>query len=188
MPESGRAGLGLWVHHFGLLFATRTKMDRFFDKKPKKSFRPSQRPISLAGIPTGVALGPVGFLAELDPNPRGEHACSRRDLEAYRSDSTMTIDENDTGGSRIVYNDTGGRSEGLLAPGTSTAGTVVGHDKHGDRPIGERLRPPVVVTDAHGDPVMFSHRKRVLAALKSEGSQQRRRGVCVGTSAAIAFF
>ena len=179
--------MGLWVHHFGLPPATRTMMDRFFNRKPKESFRPSRRPTSLR-IPTNVALGPLGFQAELGTGPRGKQRRSRRGSEVDRPDSTVMLDENGTGASRVVFRDTGGRSEALPAPGSSTVGTMVGDDKHEDRPIGERLQPLPVVTDAHGGHVVFSHRKRALATLEREGSQQRHRRVRVGTSAATAFF
>jgi len=46
-------------------------MNHKFDKKSKKSFKSSQRHISL-GIPTNIAAGPLGFRAELDIGPKGE--------------------------------------------------------------------------------------------------------------------
>jgi len=49
----------------------RTRMNHKFDKKSKKSFKSSQRHISL-GIPTNIAAGPLGFRAELDIGPKGE--------------------------------------------------------------------------------------------------------------------
>ena len=41
------------------------------NKKSKKSLKPFQNHL-LLGVPTGIAAGPLGFLAELDPNPNGE--------------------------------------------------------------------------------------------------------------------
>jgi hypothetical protein len=46
-------------------------MDRLFDKKIKKLSKPSQRHIAL-GIPTNIAVGPLGFRAELDIGPQGK--------------------------------------------------------------------------------------------------------------------
>jgi len=116
-------------------------MDRLLKNlKTKESAKLPRQHISL-GIPTNVAVGPVGFRAELDVGPKGEQRHSRRGLEVDRPDSTMMLDVKDTRAPRIVFIDRGGRSEGLPAPGTSTVGTMVGDDQHGDRPIGEHLRP-----------------------------------------------
>lgn len=112
-------------------------MDRFFDKKHKKSSIPSQRHTSI-GIATNVAVGPLGFRAELDISPKGERHCSHRDLEADRPDLTGTLDWHGARASRIVSLNAGGEDEGYPEPRTSTAGTIVGDDKHGDTPIGER--------------------------------------------------
>ena len=65
-------------------------MNHLFDKKSKKSLKSSQRHISL-GIPTNVAVGPLGFRAELDVGPKGEQRHSRyQDLEVARPDLTRT--------------------------------------------------------------------------------------------------
>lgn len=55
-------------------------MSNTLDKKPKKSLKPSQRHISL-GIPTNIAVGPLGFQAELDIGPEGEQSHSHDDPE-----------------------------------------------------------------------------------------------------------
>ena len=39
-------------------------------KKSKKSFTPSQKHL-LLGIPSNIAVGPLGFRAELDIDPEG---------------------------------------------------------------------------------------------------------------------
>jgi len=46
-------------------------MNSTFEKKDKKPTKSSQRHISL-GIPTNIAVGPLGFRAELDIGPKGE--------------------------------------------------------------------------------------------------------------------
>jgi len=46
-------------------------MSHPFNKKPKKSPIPPQQHIAL-GIPTGIALGPLGFRAELNVDPKGD--------------------------------------------------------------------------------------------------------------------
>ena len=56
-------------------------MNRLFDKKSKKSLKSSQRHVSL-GILTNIAVGPLGFQAELDIDPKGEQNHSYHDLEA----------------------------------------------------------------------------------------------------------
>ena len=75
MRNGSRAAKGwclvLWVHHFGFLFAPRTRMDRLLNKKSKKSLKSSRGHIAL-GIPTNVATGPLGFRADLDIGPKGE--------------------------------------------------------------------------------------------------------------------
>jgi len=54
-------------------------MDCRFGKKSKKSLEPSQRHISL-GIPTNIAIGPLGFRAELDVDPKSEQGRPYYDL------------------------------------------------------------------------------------------------------------
>ena len=56
-------------------------MNRLFDRRPKKSLKSSQRHVSL-GIPTNIAVGPLGFQAELGIDPKGEQNHSYHDLEA----------------------------------------------------------------------------------------------------------
>jgi len=56
--------LVLWIRHCGFPTYLHTPMDRLLNKKSKKSLDPSQRYVSL-GIPTNIAVGPLGFQAEL---------------------------------------------------------------------------------------------------------------------------
>jgi len=116
-------------------------MDRLFDKKSKKSLKSSRRHISL-GIPVNTAVGPLGFQAELDIDPKGEQGFSYRDLDADRSDSsTVTPDEGDTRASRIVFRDKKKEDQGLTVAETSTTGAVVGGVDHGNCHRGEYSRP-----------------------------------------------
>ena len=55
----------------GLPNTSTTKMKRVFGKKLKKSPGPPQQNIVL-GIATNIALGPLGFRAELDIDPKGD--------------------------------------------------------------------------------------------------------------------
>jgi len=57
-------------------------MNYTFGKKPGKSKppKPSQKHIHL-GIPINIAVGPLGFRAELDTDPKGDRNRSYRDSE-----------------------------------------------------------------------------------------------------------
>jgi len=57
-----------------------TQTSYMSDKKSKKSPKPSQKYIHL-GIPINIAVGPLGFRAELDTDPRGNRDRSYRDSE-----------------------------------------------------------------------------------------------------------
>lgn len=110
-------------------------MNNLFDKKPKKSLKPSQRHLSL-GIPTNIAAGPLGFRAELDIGPKGK----RDRLSRFRSNLsnlTVTQAEDGTRASQIVYQDKEREGQGLPAPGTPTTGSVVGGDELGNGPTSE---------------------------------------------------
>jgi len=48
----------------------RTSMIDMVGKKSKKSFTPSKKHL-LLGIPSNIAVGPLGFRAELDIDPEG---------------------------------------------------------------------------------------------------------------------
>ena len=116
--------------------ASTTLMDRLFNKKPKKSLDPSKRHVSL-GIPTNIAVGPLGFRAELDVDPKGEQGCSPHNMGADRTDSTAALDENGTRVSRIVFHDKKSEDQELPTPETSNHGAVVGGDQHAGFPISE---------------------------------------------------
>ena len=57
-------------------------------KRSKKPVKPQKH--LLLGIPSNIAVGPLGFRAELDINPEGEWNRSYHDLEVDHPDSTAT--------------------------------------------------------------------------------------------------
>jgi hypothetical protein len=115
-------------------------MNRLFDKKPRKSIQSSQRHVAL-GIPTNIAVGPLGFRAELDIGPKGKQSRSYRDLEADRPDSTVTLDEESPRVSRIVFHDKRGKDQELPALETSTPG------EYRSRKVSGLMRPMELIFD-----------------------------------------
>jgi len=100
-------------------------MNRTHDKKSGKSLKPSQRPASL-GIPTNIAVGPLGFRAELDIDPAGEESRFYHDLAADQLDSsTATLDANNPGPSRVVFHDNTSGDQDIHVPETSTTGGAI---------------------------------------------------------------
>ena len=100
-------------------------MNRIYNKKSGKSLKPSQRPASL-GIPTNIAVGPLGFRAELEVDPAGEESRFYRDLAADRPDSsTATLDANNPWRSRVVFRDDMNEDQDLHVPETSTTGGAI---------------------------------------------------------------
>ena len=98
-------------------------------KKPFKSFTTRS-----LGIATNIAVGPLGFRAALDANPKGERNCSYRELGGDRADSIL--DEDNPKPSRVVFHETENRAQEPLVPGPST--TVAVHDiEQEDRPASE---------------------------------------------------
>ncbi|KAF9643540.1 hypothetical protein BDM02DRAFT_1414393 [Thelephora ganbajun] len=78
-------------------------MKRLFGKKSKKSPKPSPKHV-FPGIPANIAVGPLGFRAELDIDPD---------------------DEGSNRSSRIVFQDNSGEGEEPPAPEVSTSGVAV---------------------------------------------------------------
>ena len=111
-------------------------MNRLFDKKSKDSRKSSQRLLSL-GIPTNVAIGPLGFRAELDIGPKGEPSRPYRDLEADGPDLIVVPDEKDTRASRIVFQESKNEDRGLTATEIPAPVAVVGGTEHGNDTAGE---------------------------------------------------
>ncbi|KAF9644524.1 hypothetical protein BDM02DRAFT_936188 [Thelephora ganbajun] len=90
-------------------------MNHLFDKKPKKSPKPSQKR-NFLGIPTNVGADPLGFQAELDIGPDDERRNKR---------------------SRIAFQDNSGEDKKLSAPEVSTSGVAVGGTEHRNYPTRE---------------------------------------------------
>jgi len=90
-------------------------MDRFLNKKRKKSPEPPQQ----SGIPTSTVAGP-GFPAEMDIDPRGRRSCSYQDLGEI---PIVTLGEEDSRDPRIISQG-GGRGWGLPAPEASASGVL----------------------------------------------------------------
>lgn len=109
------------------------RLGKIFKKTPK----PSQSNLSL-GIPTHIAVQPLGFRAELDIGPKGERDLLSR-LRADQPDLAVAADENGTRTSRIVFHDDKSEDQGLPAPEAQTASTSVGGDQPGNNPTSECL-------------------------------------------------
>ena len=111
-------------------------MNRLFDKKSKDSRKSSQRLVSL-GIPTNVAIGPLGFRAELDIGPKGERCRPYWDLEPDGPDPTVVPDEKDARASRIAFQENKNEDRGLTATEVPTPVAVVGVTEYGNDTTGE---------------------------------------------------
>lgn len=77
------------------------------------------------GVPTNVAVGPLGFRTALEVSPKGERK-SRSYHGLDRPDSTAILDGNNPEPSRIVIREGGSETQDPLAPDTSTAVAI--HD------------------------------------------------------------
>ena len=111
-------------------------MNYTFNKKSKKLLKSSRALISL-GIPTSIAVGPLGFRAELDIGPKGKRSRIYRDLGTDRPDFVTITDENDPRISQIVFFDKTSEDQGPPAAGPSTYGAMVNPAKHRDSPMSE---------------------------------------------------
>jgi len=113
------------------------KTDHLLEKMSKKSLKYSPRGI-LPGISTNVAAGPLGFRAELDIGHKGEQNRSYWDLGVGWTHSTVALDKDGGGSSRILFQGKPGEDEGLHAPETSTAGGMIDHGaEHRNDPTSE---------------------------------------------------
>ena len=113
----------------------------------KKSKKPSKIHTSLLlGIPTNVAVGPLGFRAALDINPKGERNRPYRELSSDRPDSTAIIDVGNPEPSRIVFCERKSGAQEPPVPGTSSAPAI--HNIEGvDPPMSEcyQFMPPQTI-------------------------------------------
>ena len=133
-PKGERSSaLYVWVRKFGL--PSRLSMDRLFDKKSKNSHKSSRRHFSL-GIPTNIAIGPLGFRAELDIDPKGGEGLP---VAIWEQDSSPMLDEN-IRASRIVFHDKKSESQNIPPPETPTSHAAVGSNDHRNGSTGERVR------------------------------------------------
>ena len=97
-----------------------------------KSSRDDPKHISLE-IPTDTIAGPLGFQADLDISPRVRRlSLGSSLLGAGRPHSIVALDENDTRASRVIFQNKGGKDQGLPAPGIPTTGMIAGGDEHGN--------------------------------------------------------
>jgi len=107
-------------------------MSHFSNKKHKKSPKPPQQHIAL-GIPTNIAVGPLGFRAELDVDPKG-YLVMILLVGVDWPDPTVALDEN-PGPSRIVFRDKKrGKDQGLAVletPAPGHDGVVIDGTKYG---------------------------------------------------------
>ena len=101
-------------------------------QKFKRSPKPDPKHISLE-IPTDTIAGPLGFRTDLDIGPRVRRlSLGSSLLGAGRSHSIVALDENDTRASRVIFQNKGGKDQGLPAPGIPTTGMIAGGDEHGN--------------------------------------------------------
>jgi len=77
------------------------------------------------GIPTNIAVGPLGFRAELDIGPKGEKSRPHHDVETYRPDPTGTLDEEDPRASRIVFGDKESENQRAPVQEASMSGAII---------------------------------------------------------------
>ena len=108
-------------------------------KKSKKPLRPLAKHL-LFGIPTNIAVGPLGFRAELGVNPQGEPNYPHRGLRVDRPDSTVSLDEKNPDPPRIVFHKRESEVQGPPVPGASTAVAIPDIELN-DHPTSEGFKP-----------------------------------------------
>ena len=176
----GIVGPPLW---FFPLCPPRTRMDRLFNRKPKKSLKSPQRHITL-GIPTNIAAGPLGFRADLDAGSTGEQDRPYHDSEADGPDPTAAPDEKDIKAQRIVFQEKESEGQGSTATGVSTSDAVVGGIEHLDDATSECFFSCCHSRCSTGcDPPR--QRKTLATSQREKTSHQRCWEVCV--EAIVAF-
>ena len=104
-------------------------------KKSKKSSKAFTN--LLLGIPTNIAVGPLGFQAALDVNPKGKQDRSYLGLSGDRADPAAIIDGDNPEPSRIVPREL--RGSGAQDPPAQGPSTIVEtrNIEEVDRPTGE---------------------------------------------------
>jgi len=129
----------LWVHYFDLSLISRTRLNHMSGKGSKKSPKPPQRHISLGLVPSNIAVGPIGFRAELVTDANGEQSRSYYDSEADGPDTTVVLDKEETRALRIISRENKNEDQGLAVTEVSIPGTVVGGTEQGNDPTSERF-------------------------------------------------
>jgi len=107
------------------------------DKESKKSPKPPHRHISLGMVPSGIAVGPLGFRVEPAATAKSEQDRSRRGFAVDDPDSTMALGKKDTRVLRIVSREKKGEYQGLVVAEVSTPDAVVGGTEQGNDPASE---------------------------------------------------
>ena len=121
-------------HHRAPLTPLHLRVQTMPGKKSKKSSKAFTN--LLLGIPTNIAVGPLGFQAALDVNPKGKQDRSYFGLSGDRADPAAILDKGNPEPSRIVPRERGSGAQDPPAPGPSTA--VETRDiEEVDRPTGE---------------------------------------------------
>ena len=113
-------------------------MNCLFDKKSKKSLKSSQQHVSL-GIPTNIAVGPLGFQAELDIDSEGEQSHPCNDLEVDGPDLTAILDDKDSRASWIMFHDKKSEDQGSAVTDVLATGSVVKSNEQGGDPTSKDL-------------------------------------------------
>ena len=90
----------------------------------------------LLGIPTNIAVGPLGFQAALDVNPKGKRNRSYLGMSGDRADPAAIIDGDNPEPSQIVPRKRGSGAQDPPAPGPSTA-VEIRDIEEVDRPTSE---------------------------------------------------
>ena len=85
---------------------------------------------------TNIAVGPLGFRAEVDINPKGEKSILPRAESAGRADPTSILDEDNPEPSRIASRESESGAQGPPVPGISNPVTIRDIELD-DRPISE---------------------------------------------------
>ena len=158
-----------------------TELNYMSDKRSKKSSKKSQRHISLGVIPAGIAVGPLGFRAELaEAGVKSEQSRPYHDLGPMALIRAVPGEE-DTRTLRIVSRENKNEDQGPAATKVSTSGNVVGGGKQGDNPTSERfysLRFGLMFIS------LCPHQRTLLTLEREKASRQRRRRVRVNTNVA----
>ena len=112
------------------------RIDNLMFKKNSK--KPLKKNL-LLGIPTNIAVGPLGFRAELDVDPKSKSdhlLCCY--LGTNQPDSSATLDEKDPGPSRIVPHKVEQEAPGPSTSETLTPAVAIGVTEPDNSHPGER--------------------------------------------------